>query len=124
MVSPEGGSKTVALKYLKPGSKMTESEFLNEAQILKEIEHPNIVRLIGVCYEREAFFTVFELEENSDLSKFLRSSQSHLLEVKDRISICHQVMIFLMVSNQNLLFRGSPGLSMVTNTSQTQYENT
>ena len=91
---------------------MTESEFLNEAQILKEIEHPNIVRLIGVCYEREAFFTVFELEENSDLSKFLRSSQSHLLEVKDRISICHQVMIFLIVSNQNLLFPGSPGLSL------------
>ena len=74
---------------------MTESEFLNEAEILKEVEHPNIVRIIGACLEQEAFFTVFELEENSDLLKFLRSSQGHLLEVKDRLAICHQVTISL-----------------------------
>ncbi|XP_015685945.1 tyrosine-protein kinase Fer-like, partial [Protobothrops mucrosquamatus] len=36
-------------------------KFLSEARILKQYDHPNIVKLIGVCTQRQPIYIVMEL---------------------------------------------------------------
>lgn len=47
----------VAVKSCRQNvSEVVKNKFLAEAEILKQYDHPNIVRLIGVCAEREPVF--------------------------------------------------------------------
>lgn len=47
----------VAVKSCKGNvSQVVKQKFLSEAEILKQYDHPNIVRLIGVCADREPVF--------------------------------------------------------------------
>ena len=47
----------VAVKSCKGNvSQTVKQKFLSEAEILKQYDHPNIVRLIGVCADREPVF--------------------------------------------------------------------
>ena len=47
----------VAVKSCKGNvSQTVKQKFLSEAEILKPYDHPNIVRLIGVCADREPVF--------------------------------------------------------------------
>ncbi|XP_077480589.1 tyrosine-protein kinase Fes/Fps isoform X2 [Stigmatopora argus] len=48
------------------------SKFLMEARILKQYDHPNIVKLIGVCTQKEPIYIIMELVEGGDLLSFLR----------------------------------------------------
>uniref|UniRef100_A0A1I8Q124 Tyrosine-protein kinase receptor n=1 Tax=Stomoxys calcitrans TaxID=35570 RepID=A0A1I8Q124_STOCA len=47
-------------------------DFLLEAVIMANFDHPNIVRLIGVCFDSHPKFIVLELLEGGDLKNFLR----------------------------------------------------
>lgn len=47
----------VAVKSCKQNvSQVVKTKFLAEAEILKQYDHPNIVKLIGVCAEKEPVF--------------------------------------------------------------------
>ena len=47
----------VAVKSCKENvSQAVKQKFLSEAEILKQYDHPNIVRLIGVCADREPVY--------------------------------------------------------------------
>ena len=47
----------VAVKSCKGNVTQTvKQKFLSEAEILKQYDHPNIVRLIGVCADREPVY--------------------------------------------------------------------
>ena len=47
----------VAVKSCKKNlSQAAKLKFLSEAEILKQYDHPNIVRLIGVCADREPVY--------------------------------------------------------------------
>ncbi|XP_038560767.1 tyrosine-protein kinase Fer-like isoform X1 [Micropterus salmoides] len=46
--------------------------FLSEARILKQYDHPNIVKLIGVCTQRQPIYIVMELVPGGDFLSFLR----------------------------------------------------
>lgn len=51
----------VAVKTLKVGSTVSEKlDFLFEAEIMKNFDHENIVKLLGVCTENEPIYTVME----------------------------------------------------------------
>lgn len=51
----------VAVKTLKIGSTMEEKlDFLSEAEVMKRLEHKNIVKLVGVCTKSEPVYTVME----------------------------------------------------------------
>lgn len=46
---------------LKQNSTVEERlDFLAEADIMKKLAHPNIVRLLGVCTSSEPFMTIME----------------------------------------------------------------
>ncbi|CAH1791155.1 unnamed protein product [Owenia fusiformis] len=52
-----------------------EMDFLMEALIMSKFNHPNIVRLIGVCFEKHPRFIILELLEGGDVKTFLRASR-------------------------------------------------
>ncbi|XP_070618125.1 tyrosine-protein kinase Fes/Fps isoform X2 [Erythrolamprus reginae] len=54
------------------------SRFLQEAGILKQYSHPNIVRLIGVCTQKQPIYIVMELVKGGDFLTFLRHKRAQL----------------------------------------------
>ncbi|XP_061655194.1 tyrosine-protein kinase Fer isoform X3 [Phyllopteryx taeniolatus] len=52
--------------------------FLSEARILKQYDHPNIVKLIGVCTQRQPIYIVMELVPGGDFLSFLRKKRDEL----------------------------------------------
>uniref|UniRef100_A0A8C6WPU4 non-specific protein-tyrosine kinase n=1 Tax=Neogobius melanostomus TaxID=47308 RepID=A0A8C6WPU4_9GOBI len=52
--------------------------FLSEARILKQYDHPNIVKLIGVCTQRQPIYIVMELISGGDFLSFLRKKKDEL----------------------------------------------
>ncbi|XP_067999746.1 tyrosine-protein kinase Fes/Fps isoform X1 [Melanerpes formicivorus] len=62
------------------------AKFLQEARILKQYNHPNIVRLIGVCTQKQPIYIVMELVQGGDFLSFLRSEGTHL-RIKELIKM-------------------------------------
>ncbi|XP_037104361.1 tyrosine-protein kinase Fes/Fps isoform X1 [Syngnathus acus] len=48
------------------------NKFLMEARILKQYDHPNIVKLIGVCTQKQPIYIIMELVKGGDFLSFLR----------------------------------------------------
>ncbi|XP_030049314.1 tyrosine-protein kinase Fer [Microcaecilia unicolor] len=53
-------------------------KFLSEARILKQYDHTNIVKLIGVCTQRQPIYIVMELVPGGDFLSFLRKKKDDL----------------------------------------------
>ena len=53
-------------------------KFLQEAKILKQYDHPNIVKLIGVCTQRQPVYIIMELVPGGDFLTFLRKRKDEL----------------------------------------------
>ncbi|XP_034653781.1 ALK tyrosine kinase receptor [Drosophila subobscura] len=79
----------VAVKTLREDPKREkEEDFLKEAAIMAKFNHPNMVHLIGVCFDRQPYYIVLELLAGGDLQKFLRENRNtperpSLLTMKD-----------------------------------------
>ncbi|XP_023943535.1 tyrosine-protein kinase Fer isoform X2 [Bicyclus anynana] len=52
--------------------------FLQEGRILKQYQHPNIVRLIGIAVQKQPIMIVMELVSGGSLLTFLRTRASNL----------------------------------------------
>jgi len=66
---------TVAVKMLKEeASEDMAADFEKEALILSEFDHPNIVKLYGVCAVGKPMCLLFEFMARGDLSNYLRSN--------------------------------------------------
>lgn len=66
-------NKTVAVKTLKEDT-MALKDFLEEACIMKEMKHPNLVQLLGVCTREPPFYIVTEFMAQGNLLDYLRST--------------------------------------------------
>lgn len=53
-------------------------KFLQEGRILKQYDHPNIVKLIGICVQKQPIMIVMELVEGGSLLMFLRKNAASL----------------------------------------------
>ncbi|XP_012875888.1 PREDICTED: tyrosine-protein kinase Fer [Dipodomys ordii] len=53
-------------------------KFLQEAKILKQYDHPNIVKLIGVCTQRQPVYIIMELVPGGDFLSFLRKKKEEI----------------------------------------------
>ena len=76
--------------------------FLNEANILKNFSHDNIIRLHGVCTKEHPFYIVTELMKNGNLKEYLRTKTGPNLAPKELAYIAAQVangMIYLGEQN-------------------------
>ncbi|XP_017777355.1 PREDICTED: tyrosine-protein kinase Fer isoform X2 [Nicrophorus vespilloides] len=55
-------------------------KFLQEGRILKQYDHPNIVKLIGICVQKQPIMIVMELVPGGSLLTFLRKKSSALTD--------------------------------------------
>jgi len=62
-------------------------KFLQEGRILKQYEHPNIVRFIGICVQKQPIMIVMELVPGGSLLNFLRTSADKL-STKALLGMC------------------------------------
>ncbi|XP_033220278.1 ephrin type-B receptor 1-B isoform X21 [Belonocnema kinseyi] len=73
---PDGRSEIdVAIKTLKPGSAdKARNDFLTEASIMGQFEHPNVIFLQGVVTKSNPVMIITEFMENGSLDTFLRAN--------------------------------------------------
>ncbi|GLH07868.1 Tyrosine-protein kinase Src64B [Gryllus bimaculatus] len=72
---------TVAVKTLKEDT-MALKDFLEEAAIMKEMKHPNLVQLLGVCTREPPFYIITEFMSKGNLLDYLRNgSKEHITAV-------------------------------------------
>eukprot|EP00040_Diaphanoeca_grandis_P023518 m.128105 g.128105 ORF g.128105 m.128105 type:complete len:599 (-) comp29314_c0_seq1:618-2414(-) len=102
----EKDKMVVAVKTVKEDS-MGIEEFMREAQVMKQMKHPNLVRLIGVCSAELPMYIVTEMVPHGDLLSYLRKQTSAKeINTKAKLYISSQVadgMSYL--ENKNVIHR-------------------
>ena len=63
----------VAVKTLKEDMMHLEEEFLEEAELMKGMRHPNLVQLLGVCTRSAPIYIITEFMTKGNLLDYLRS---------------------------------------------------
>ena len=67
--------RSVAIKTLKVGySSQEKLDFLSEASIMGQFDHPNVIRLEGVVTRSRPLMIITEFMENGSLDTFLKVS--------------------------------------------------
>ncbi|XP_046850219.1 tyrosine-protein kinase ZAP-70-like [Xenia sp. Carnegie-2017] len=80
----------VAVKQLKTTAAAQQTEIEHEARIMLKLDHPHIVRMIGICKEA-TMMLVMELAGNGPLHKFLRKN-------KQQVTVRQILVLMLQVS--------------------------
>ncbi|KAL3311153.1 hypothetical protein Ciccas_010269, partial [Cichlidogyrus casuarinus] len=69
---------TVAVKTVKEEVTVRE-EFLEEARLMKNLKHPNLVQLLGLCTREPPYYIITEFMCNGNLLDYLRNQPRELL---------------------------------------------
>lgn len=81
---------SVAIKTLKEGS-MDPQDFLAEAQVMKKLQHANLIKLYAVCTQQEPILIVTELMRNGCLLDYLQTKQGKSLTIKTLVNFAEQI---------------------------------
>lgn len=85
-----------AIKSMKMHTMSSES-FLEEAGIMKQFNHPNLVKLYGVCSREEPLYIVTEYMKNGALESYLRGTEGQKLVHRQLVDISAQVSCFSFI---------------------------
>ncbi|EEC74913.1 hypothetical protein OsI_10854 [Oryza sativa Indica Group] len=80
----------IAIKKLSAESKQGANEFLTEINVISNVRHPNLVKLIGYCDEGTNRLLVYEYAENNSLAHVLLGPRSRCIPLnwQKRAAIC------------------------------------
>ncbi|XP_021917496.1 tyrosine-protein kinase Abl isoform X5 [Zootermopsis nevadensis] len=81
---------TVAVKTLKEDT-MALKDFLEEAAIMKEMKHPNLVQLLGVCTREPPFYIITEFMSKGNLLDYLRNGNKDQINAVVLMYIATQI---------------------------------
>lgn len=86
----EAGQLDVAIKVLKSDNeKLVREEMMREAEIMHQLSHPFIVRMLGLC-KAEHLMLVMEMAAAGPLNKYL-STNKDTVTVENIVNLMHQV---------------------------------
>lgn len=86
-----GGTREVAVKRSKIINVTEAEEFVQEIIILSQINHRNVVRLIGCCLEVEVPMLVYEFIPNGTLFQLLHGNHGRTpVSIEDRLRIAQE----------------------------------
>nr|WIL59922.1 nodulation protein [Melilotus officinalis] len=80
----------VAVKKARVGNLKSTQQVLNEVSILSQVNHKNLVRLLGCCLESEQPLMIYEYISNGTLYDHLHDRYSNFLDWKKRLKIAFQ----------------------------------
>lgn len=83
-------NRTVAVKTLKEDT-MALNDFLAEAAIMKELKHPNLVELLGVCTREPPFYIITEFMQFGNLLDYLRNCNRDDVNALVLMSMARQI---------------------------------
>lgn len=83
--------RTVAVKTLKEDA-MALPDFLAEAAIMKQLHHPNLVQLLGVCTQEAPYFIICEFMCHGNLLDFLRQTSEQHRQLQQPLLAPHLLM--------------------------------
>ncbi|XP_069807609.1 tyrosine-protein kinase HCK [Dendropsophus ebraccatus] len=84
------GHTQVAVKTMKPGS-MSPEAFLEEANLMKTLQHDRLVRLNAVVTQEEPIYIITEYMEKGSLLDFLKSQEGNHLALPQLIDFSAQI---------------------------------
>ncbi|XP_065050004.1 wall-associated receptor kinase 5-like [Musa acuminata AAA Group] len=82
--------REVAIKRSKVVTEDQSEEFVREMIILSQINHKNIVRLLGCCLEVEIPMLVYEFIPNGTLFNFIHGNDGKLIPLTTRLRIARE----------------------------------
>lgn len=100
----------VAIKKLNPGSMQGFEEWQSEVNFLGRLSHPNVVKLIGYCWEDKDLLLVYEFMQKGSLENhlFRRSTAVEPLSWDIRMKIAMGAargLAFLHSSDEHVIYR-------------------
>ena len=78
--------RDVAVKILKRNDQHGGREFLAEVEMLSRLHHRNLVKLIGICIEKQTRCLVYELVPNGSVESHLHGKQNHSSSMSSTLS--------------------------------------
>jgi serine/threonine protein kinase len=83
-------NEEVAIKKCKTINERNKKEFVKEMLILSQINHINIVRILGCCLELEIPILVYEFIPNGTLFHLLHSNSTYRISLTTRLRIAQE----------------------------------
>ncbi|XP_064404911.1 tyrosine-protein kinase BTK-like [Halichondria panicea] len=94
------GKIDVAIKMMREGA-MNEDDFIEEAKVMKQFQHENLVKLFGVCTKNGPIFIVQELMVNGCLLQFLRQRKELVEKTEIILDMATQVCAAMLYLEEN-----------------------